>query len=733
MQAFPSIFSLSEHAKLRIKIVSLENTRAAAPYMTPAKGAAKGASGSQMWALHVRMGIFNGGTLLSPQGETKVQLADEMSNPQWNEWLQTEVPIRNTPQSSRVCFTVFGRPTGAKKDGSVVPLGWVAMPLFDFKDGLATGLHALRLWAGAEANPIGAPTVNVSVYGPETPVLYVQFETFAKPLVLPPFLTDGVKHTVSSAVNPQKIPPPETIKRLHSIIRQDPLKEMSRDDKEIIWNHRHFILSSPDALPKFLQSVQWADLNQVREMHALLPRWVPLKPVAALELLDAKFADVQIRSYAVGCLEDMSDPELALYVLQLVQVLKYEARHDSSLARFLLRRALRCPHGVGHQFFWCLKAEMHLPEVSERFGLLLQEYLRCCGPHRKELMLQCQVERMLVSAAELVKTLPKSQRIPQLRAELEKCKFPARFPLALDPRFECSGLRVQKCKCMDSKKVPLWLVFTNADPVGDDLYVIFKCGDDLRQDQLTLQMLRIMERRWESAGLDLQLSPYLCVATGDELGMLEVVLNSRTTADITKEYGGGVAAAFRKEPMDQFLREHNQGQALYRKAVDTFLVSLAGYCVATYTMGIGDRHNDNVMLAMTGHLFHIDFGHFLGNFKSKFGIKRERAPFVFTPDFAYVLGDKGSDDFARFVDICGQAYNVLRANGHEFINLFQLMLSTGIPELQRAEDINWLRDCLLIGASDEMATRHFANRIDVALATRTTQINNAVHILAHPH
>jgi phosphatidylinositol kinase/protein kinase (PI-3 family) len=141
--------------------------------------------------------------------------------------------------------------------------------------------------------------------------------------------------------------------------------------------------------------------------------------------------------------------------------------------------------------------------------------------------------------------------------------------------------------------LPLWLTFENADRNGKPLVVIFKCGDDLRQDVLTLQMIRLMDKLWKREGKDLRLCPYHVISTGNDIGMVEVVLDSETTASINREYGGSTSV-WKQDTMGKWLRSKCSNDEEYSKAVETFALSCAGYCVATYVIGIGDRHNDSM-------------------------------------------------------------------------------------------------------------------------------------------
>jgi len=334
----------------------------------------------------------------------------------------------------------------------------------------------------------------------------------------------------------------------------------------------------------------------------------------------------------------------------------------------------------------------------------MERYLVYAGEHRNRLSGQLEVIQKLNSISYLVAKAKEADRKKLLEENLSKIVIPENFIIPVSPSLRAKKIIVDKCKYMDSFTVPLWIVFENVDPFADQYSVIFKSGDDLRQDSLTIQLLREMDDLWKRAGKDSQMMIYSVLPTGRNQGLIEVVPNSKTNAKIQKE-AAGASGAFLKTPLARWLQSENQEEADYAEAVSKFIVSCAGYCVASYVLGLGDRHNDNIMITKSGQIFHIDFGHFLGNTMKFGGYNRERAPFVLTPEYLHVMGGDKSETYQQFIEHSISVYQLLRKNYDIIKILFFLMVSAGIPELSSIDDLSYLQRALRPELMEEKAAK----------------------------
>ncbi|XP_014210084.1 phosphatidylinositol 4,5-bisphosphate 3-kinase catalytic subunit delta isoform [Copidosoma floridanum] len=713
----------------------------------------------------VQSGLFHGGRSLCESKKTKEIKVNPDGYCQWNEDFIFDIKIRDIPKNARLCFVLYevtkSSSKGIKsrknlgKQEAVNPLCWVNTTIYDYKSQLKSGGLTLYMWAYADdiqnddlLHPLGTVVSNPDM--DRAAALLIDFKTCSNShTVLYPSgekMVEFSKKLSESRENSAEFDPSSVseaeleqhIEQLQLLADQDPLHELHEQERKTIWSLRQQCITKvPTILAKLLQCVEWNDHKEVAEATSLVLRWPKLEVERALELLDYAYPDPTVRSFAVKCLKDVSDDDLSLFLLQLVQALKHENHLSCELSEFLLRRALNNQR-IGHFLFWHLKSEMHVGAVNVRFGLMLEAYCRGSQEHMRSLAKQVECLRKLDIVSDQIKLRKDRKAAQQQMVEYFKedhCREAfTNVTNPLNPSFRWSGIRMEKCRVMDSKMRPLHLVFKNVDPFGDDIHLIFKQGDDLRQDMLTLQMLCIMEKLWQKEDLDFRLITYRCISTDNRVGLIEVVLNAETIANIQKEKMFFTpTAAFKRGLLLAWLKEYNHSETSLNKAIEEFTLSCAGYCVATYVLGIADRHSDNIMVKRTGQLFHIDFGHILGHFKEKFGFRRERVPFVLVNDFIHTVtkgqGKKANlSEFYRFQNSCEQAFLILRRHGSLILSLFAMMMSTGLPELSSEKDLNYLRDTLVLEASEAEAQMHFRSKFEDALRSSwKTSLNWASH------
>ncbi|KAI0329274.1 atypical/PIKK/PI3K protein kinase [Cubamyces sp. BRFM 1775] len=510
---------------------------------------------------------------------------------------------------------------------------------------------------------------------------------------------------------------------LSLILNYAPSQPLNSEEKDLIWKFRFYLTRDKRGLTKFLKSVTWRDPSEVKQaVEELLPQWTEIDIDDALELLGPNTVDSRVRAYAVKQLSRADDDELYLYLLQLVQALKFESTasdqrslrsttsavsyDDSGLADFLISRAVRNPI-LGNRFHWYLMVEVAMEDkvMAKMYGRVVFKFMKILednGDERRDLMRR---------QGELVDTLakrardlrmskdPRPKKIEKLRAFLADSKnnlasMPP-LPLPLNARVQVNGIIAEKSSVFKSNMFPMLLYFQCAG--GGEYPVIFKDGDDMRQDQLVIQLFTLMDRLLRKENLDLKLSPYDVLATGPSQGMVQFI-PSKTIAAIVSEHGTLLNYLRANYPDEGSVGTYGVEPGV----IDTFVRSCAGYCVMTYLLGVGDRHLDNLLLAPDGHFFHVDFGYILGR-----DPKPLAPPVKICKEMVDAMGGFQSVHYTRFKSFCFTAFSILRKSANLILNLVTLMVDANIPHIKQRDVHEQVLGKFCLEMTEEQAIEHF--------------------------
>eukprot|EP01083_Nonionella_stella_P135955 413538_1 len=277
-----------------------------------------------------------------------------------------------------------------------------------------------------------------------------------------------------------------------------------------------------------------------------------------------------------------------------------------------------------------------------------------------------------------------------------KVGFEIRVPLALVVFHPFKEIRISKVsveKLFKSNTRPLLLKLYDEEGNGLD-EVILKYGDDLRNDMAALSMFRLFNFIWaaENEGkYNIQARFYDCVSIGTDLGIIEYVPDTIPIQSVTT-------------PPDS------------AEKLDLSIGSGAGGLVASFVLGIKDRHDDNTLLEGDGTMFHIDFGYILG---AKVSID--------TDEIAVTKGTKkyfGREGWAEFVKTTVIAFGILRRHRLEILRFAQMILGQLFPP----EVIEvYFKRSFMLHLSEDAALRQMENMIKKAPGSYRTRFKNVLH------
>ena len=518
----------------------------------------------------------------------------------------------------------------------------------------------------------------------------------------------------------------KTLPLLIKILKKDPLESLNQEEIKVILICRDYLSTIPSALELFLRSINWFNPLEVSIVNKYLKKWTKLESVDALSLLDSRFPDSKVRLYSIKILSEYPDEIIDNLMLMLCQCLLYENFLVNPLSDFLIERSLRNPYLIGTKFIWFNRVNMKNPIFEEKLSAYLLQFLMLCGKkflnnyfdsikynYYLELFTHASKKEKEINKIIKGKKKKENSLVNYLNKAITKGK---KIKLILEP-----GLVSYKfCDCISISNSDfiqsLFTFKTGENEDSPEKKVILRIGNDLRQDLLAIQILKLMDKLWLNNGLDLKLITYLICPSDIYAGYIEYV---NYTELYRIQNSSGIIGVLDKEAIIKFLRgtgdkdDNNSGiteNDSYESRIDNYIKSLAGYCVATCVLGITERSFRNVMIKNNGILLHINLGHLLGKFKYKCGIKTERSLFLLTSEMANVYISENKQEV--FKKCCIKAFNILRHNSSKIINPFIIMSAAGLKDFYGINDINYIKKMLVLDKmNDEDAGNYFLEQI----------------------
>ncbi|XP_010479560.1 PREDICTED: phosphatidylinositol 4-kinase alpha 1-like [Camelina sativa] len=469
---------------------------------------------------------------------------------------------------------------------------------------------------------------------------------------------------------------------------------------QLVQAHLVDLRTIPEALPYFV-TPKTAEENPVL-LHQL-PHWAACSITQVLEFLTPAYkGHPRVMAYVLRVLEFYPPERVTFFMPQLVQSLRYD---EERLVEGYLLRAAQKSDIFAHILIWHLQSESVQEIVKDgafdknaSFQAILSEVRQHIvdGFTPKALDLfrrEFDFFEKVTSISGALFPLPKEKRRAGIRRELRKIKMQGEeLYLPTAPNKLVRGIQVDSgIPLQSAAKVPIMITFNVVDRDGDHNDVkpqacIFKVGDDCRQDVLALQVISLLRDIFQAAGLNLYLFPYGVLPTGAERGIIEVVPNTRSRSQMGETTDGGLYEVFQQNygPV---------GSTTFETARENFLISSAGYAVASLLLQPKDRHNGNLLFDDVGKLVHIDFGFILETSPGG-NMRFESAHFKLSHEMTQLLDPSGvmkSKTWHQFVSLCVKGYLAARRHMDGIISTVQMMLHSGLPCFSIGDPIGNLR------------------------------------------